>query len=150
MNTIKVLKGYLPLNIKSIEKKFNGKYIGDFELPNANSSILMPKVTSVFYNENPDISKGHSNYFGVGVHYNIINNIPQVESVYIQDAKIIEKAVYHGLVTKQGILVSCHRHHYITSKNKKHFIDGGLDYIHCSKGAKIVKVIIKNGKLELL
>ena len=72
------MRNYWGLGIKKVEKKYNGKYIADM-------NVAEGKPLAVFYVENPNKEKNHSNYFGIGG--NIISVKPLKYQYYITNAE---------------------------------------------------------------
>lgn len=133
--------------VKSIEDKYKSKYVGLWCVKFANGNWANYPIY-VFYQPNPDISKGHSKYFGI-FYTEEDWMICNAESAFSKD--II------GIVDSDLVYVSRFRHDYISTPNG-HVIDGGRDYLIYSKNAlddnkdngKLVKVIIENGEFKFL
>lgn len=106
-------------NIKTIEEKYGAKYIGYFCTRKSNGAWNDLPV-DVFYQPNPDVSKGHSHYFGM---------FRQIGNVYITDAISITENPMLGVIANDGeVVVSRYRHDYRRSNDGSVFIDGGRDY----------------------
>ena len=129
-----------PINVEVIEEKYNAVYIGDFCLKTTDGGWSEFPI-AIFYQPNPDIEAGHTNYFGIFVneHHQII--ITNGESAFSEPI--------NGLITDNGtVIYSRYRHDYVTSKNGELFIDGGRDY--CRFGgshSRLVKLLIDKDKL---
>ena len=103
--------------IAYIEKQYNAKFVDTFDLG---------YIVDVFYNENPDTSKGHKNYFG-------IQRIAHANKIGISDATKVLSVPLWGLMADNGeIIFSRYRHDFRVSEDGTVSIDGGLDYFRCS------------------
>lgn len=106
--------------IKKIEDYYGGKYIGYFCVRGSNGGWSEMPV-DVFYQPNPDVSKGHSNYFGMFR--------DAANRVMITNAQSAFEHPMLAIVAKDGeIVFSRYRHDYRVSKDGTVFIDGGRDY----------------------
>lgn len=106
-------------NIKKLEEHYSGTYVGAFctRKPSGNWNDI---PVDVFYQSNPDVSKGHSHYFGV---------FRQDGHVYVTNAISVTEQPMMGVVADDGeIVVSRYRHDYRVSGDGSVFIDGGRDY----------------------
>lgn len=140
---IKVSTGYYNFNIEKIEKKYNAKYLGDFEYPG--STIVL----ATFYAYDPDKSKGHSHYFGLYVDLSDVMLNFSKPKMYITNAAKIAEQELTGVVANDGeVVVSCYRHHYNTSTDQSVAIDGGRDYTKTIGTKKLVKVKFNKDKME--
>lgn len=107
--------------IQKIEEKYGAKYMG-YWCTQRPSGGWNESPVDVFYQPNPDTSKGHTHYFGMFV---------RDESVYITEASTAFKDPISGIVTDDGeVIVSRYRHDYVTKDN--FMIDGGRDYTRAS------------------
>lgn len=126
------------LNI--IEEKYKAKYMGYWAVKRKNSNWSEMPV-DVFYQPNPDLSKGHSYYFG-------IFTVPGQDGVLITDAASAFSEPITGLLTEDGeVLVSRYRHDCV--QKGPYMIDGGRDYLRTSGNnadGKLVKVTVVNGE----
>lgn len=124
--------------IKVIEEKKNAKYLGYFctKRPSGNWNEI---PCDIFYVENPDKEKGHSNYFGLFFNLNDELMITNGESAFSED--II------GLQFDDGcIIISRYRHNYVDYMGVS--IDGGRDYIKIGgdiNKVNQIKIFVKNG-----
>lgn len=138
---IKILKHtiFKEKGIKVIEDKYNSKYIGDFEI---SGNMDFTKSGAVFYQTNPNLSKGHSNYFCI---YNDYTADPNTYILILKNTYITkwDKLNFKGVKAGEDILISCHRHHY--HEQDGIFIDGGFDYVRTN--GEIVDVQLINGEL---
>lgn len=136
---------------KCIEK-FGGYYLGKWCLKTVDGSWTLHQVPYIFYQPNPDTSKGHSNYYGI--FKNLITKswiICNGKSAFEPD----ENNDIIGIVDDGLVYVSRDRHNYITTPNN-HFIDGGRDYLRYGinendsnkENGKLVKVVMNNGTFE--
>lgn len=107
--------------IQTIEEKYGAKYMG-YWCTQRPSGGWNESPVDVFYQPNPDTSKGHTHYFGM-----FLRN----ESVYITEASSAFKDPISGIVTDDGeVIVSRYRHDYVEKDGR--MIDGGRDYTRCS------------------
>ena len=137
------MRNYWGLDIKKVEKKYNGKYIADM-------NVAEGKPLAVFYEENPNKEKNHSNYFGIGG--NIISVKPLKYQYYITNAEEVLEKKYPALELPNGkLLMSLYEHDYKEAVvNEQIFsIDGGdLEYCWVSPPeAKVVSVGVKKDKI---
>jgi len=95
----------------------------------------------VFYQPNPDLSQGHSHYFG-------IFTVPG-QGVLITDAASAFSEPITGLLTEDGeVIVSRYRHDCV--QKGPYMIDGGRDYLRTSGNADsaLVKITVVNGEFQ--
>jgi hypothetical protein len=114
----KPLKGHFfsERNIKRAEEHYQAKFVDTFDLGYG--------PVDVFYNPNPDVSKGHSHYFALR---QIVGNI-----LISNGSKVLELPLI-GLRADDGeIMFSRHRHDYRTSQDGTVSVDGGVDYFRTS------------------
>lgn len=113
-----------------IEKHYRVKYVGYYDIPGRSHPIY------VFYTENPDRSKGHSNYLGVFWHG---------DALYLTDAKTIEDAEYNAIEINGKFIASRYRHDYQSEGDA--MIDGGLDYVRLNPAFPVTHTIkVRDGK----
>jgi hypothetical protein len=119
--------------IKKIEETKNAKHMGAWCKKLAYGSWSETPV-DVFYVENPDTSKGYTNYFGL---------FYQNDELYITEASTAFSEPITGILCEDGeVLVSRYRHDFRTKGDV--MIDGGRDYLKSSKGT-FVNVSVRNG-----
>lgn len=107
------------VGIEMIEKHYGGEYVGYFCTKRPDGSWNEVPV-DVFYQPNPDISKGHSHYYGM---------FRRDDSTYITNAISVTEQPMLGIVANDGeVVVSRYRHDYRRSNDGSVFIDGGRDY----------------------
>jgi hypothetical protein len=109
-------------SIKKVEELMDSQYMGYWctQFPSGDGWNDSP--VDVFYQPNPDASKGHSHYFGM---------FYRGKDLYITDAKSAFFKPISGVICEDGeVLVSRYRHDYV--KKDDHMIDGGRDYLKCS------------------
>jgi hypothetical protein len=125
--------------IKMIAKHYRGAiFMGSWAVP-IKSGGWSEIPIDVFYQPNPDRSKGHSNYFG-------IFQRPINGDVVITNAEGAFSVPLTGIVAKNGeVVISRWRHDYRMSSDQSVWIDGGRDYVKCS-GGKLVEVMVKDDK----
>ena len=123
--------------IAKIEKGYGAKYMGYWTTKRPSGQWNDTPV-DVFYQPNPDLSKGHSHYFGMyrdGLKAMICN----AETAFSDPIT--------GILTDDGeVIVSRYRRDFVLKGN--YFIDGGRDYIR-SSGGKFVNVTVKDGEFVL-
>ena len=124
--------------IKIVEDKYGAKYMGAWAIKTKDRSWGDEPV-DVFYQPNPDTSKGHSHYFGI---------FARDGQAYITNAESAFSEPITGILTENGdVLVSRFRHDYQTKDG--YMIDGGRDYVR-SSGTQMVEMRINEGKLEVI
>jgi len=105
--------------LKMVQEHYGGTYVGYFCTKRRDGSWNDTPV-DVFYQPNPDVSKGHSHYFGV---------FRRDVGVYITNAISVTEQPMLGVVANDGeVVVSRYRHDYRRSNDGSVFIDGGRDY----------------------
>lgn len=101
-------------DIKEAEIHYDAFYVGSFE--NDKGQVL-----DLFYTPNPDISKGHKNYFGLFFKGDVI---------YITDGTNFVDKIFNGLLLETGeILISGWNHDFHHDETNNYFIDGGISYM---------------------
>lgn len=115
--------------IQKIEQKYGAKYMGYWTIKNSYGNWNDSPV-DVFYQPNPDTSKGHTHYFGMFVKTDPFTG-ESTGNVYITEASSAFSDPISGIVTDDGeVIVSRYRHDYVTKGN--YMIDGGRDYTRSS------------------
>ena len=136
-------KGYFfdEEGIAKIEKMYGGKYMGFWAIKTRDGNWGETPV-DVFYQPNPDFSKGHSHYFGM---FRSVASIEQ--EVYITNAESAFSEKITGVVCDDGeVLVSRYRHDFVQKKGK--MVDGGRDYVR-SFGGPFVDVTVDGSEFVL-
>lgn len=111
-------------SIKKTEELYNAKYMGYWCTKRNDNESWNDLPVDVFYVENPDRDKGHTNYFGLFV---------QNEALWITNAASAFSETMSGIETDDGeVIVSRYRHDYV--EKDKYMIDGGRDYLRTSGG----------------
>lgn len=141
INEIIVCKNYYKFNISKIEERYKAKYIGDFSIKDKRG--WTPQPVSIFYVENPDISKGHTHYMGMFVD-TFTTGLPQV---YLCKGDSAFEEPFNAIVWEDKAYISCYQHHYVTNETNDFMIDGGRAYQRCGGGQGFVKVEIDKDKL---
>lgn len=135
-------KNYYGFDIEKIEKRYKAKYLGDFSVKNKDGDWTDSPV-SVFYQSNPDKSKGHTNYFGLRGIYVLVNDNPVLDGIYISNAESAFSQPLTAIKTDEGdYLISGYRHDF--NKKDEYMIDGGRAYIRCNMKGKLVKLIVSH------
>ena len=125
--------------IPKMEEYYKSKYMGYWTIKGKDGEWTEEPV-DVFYNPNPDVSKGHSHYFGLFLKNN---------SLMITNAESAFSGPIVGVECEDGeVLVSRFRHDYVMKGNK--FIDGGRDYTRHSEDSDTVFIVAKNDKFEFI
>lgn len=126
-----------PQYLLKLEKIFNAKYLGYWAIKDKKDQWSEIPV-DVFYQPNPDKSKGHSEYFGIFVEGN---------QFFLCNAKSAFDGPILGVLSDDGeVLVSRFRHDYVSKEMI--FTDGGRDYFRHSK-SKVIEIKVNNGEYEL-
>lgn len=124
--------------IKKIEELKNAKYMGYWCTKRLDGKSWNERPVDVFYVENPDREKGHSNYFGMFV---------QNGAVYITNAESAFTEPMIGAICEDGeVIVSRYRHNYIEKGGA--MIDGGRDYVR-SNLCKLATVTVNGGEFVI-
>jgi nitrite reductase/ring-hydroxylating ferredoxin subunit len=125
--------------IETVERHYNAKYMGYWSIKRDDGNWSEMPV-DVFYQPNPDTSKGHSHYFG-------LFTVPGT-GVMITDAKSAFSEPIIGLLTEDGeVIVSRHRHDFVSKDG--FCIDGGREYTKIVGGLENVtrvEVTVENGE----
>ena len=109
--------------IERIEEMRDATYIG-YWCGRTKDGIWAEKPLDVFYVEEPDTDKGHTNYFGL-----LLN--PFTDQVMICDASSCFSEPMTGVVENDIVYVSRYRHDYVQTPSGGS-IDGGRDYTKTS------------------
>jgi len=127
--------------IAIIAKQYGAQYMGYWTIKRESGWSDQP--VDVFYQPNPDVSKGHSHYFGMFRTFE--------GQVMITDAASAFGEPMTGLLTEDGeVIVSRYRHDCV--QKGPYMIDGGRDYLRTSGNnadGKLVEVTAVNGAFEL-
>jgi len=123
--------------IKKLEELYNAKYMGHWCTKRPDGTWHDMPV-DVFYQENPDRSKGHSNYFGMFINERGQAMITNAESAFSEQIT--------GMLCEDGeVLVSRYRNDYQTKGDV--MVDGGRDYLRYS-GGRYIRVTAENGEFN--
>lgn len=130
-------------SIKKIENHYGAKYMGYWCIRDRIGNWSDVPV-EVFYQPNPDISKGHSHYFGL-----FVSDITVPEKVMITNAESAFSGQINGIVEDGIVYVSRYRHDF-TRTPSGNSIDGGRDYLNVNGDSitQLVSVTIKNDLFE--
>ena len=116
-------------SIRKIEEKYGARYMGYWATKNSRGGWNDSPV-DVFYQPNPDTSKGHTHYFGMFIKTDPYSGEGS-GSVYITEASSAFSDVIAGIPTDDGeVIVSRYRHDYVEKDGR--MIDGGRDYTRSS------------------
>lgn len=117
-------------NIKIIEEKYKATHMG-FWCTKSPRGNWNETPVDVFHQPNPDVSKGHTNYFGMF-------RQGQDGTVYITDAASAFSEPITGAIVNGEVIVSRYRHHYLSRGGR--FVDGGRDYLRTNIDSNLVNV----------
>lgn len=136
--------------IAKIAEHYGAWYIGYWAIKRGSDWSETP--VDVFYQPNPDVSKGHSHYFGMfrTLDSGVMVTGDRSSRVMITDAASAFSEPITGLLTDDGeVLVSRYRHDCV--QKGPYMIDGGRDYLRTSGNnadGKLVKVTVVNGEFQ--
>lgn len=122
--------------IDKISTRYNAKYLGSWCIKDKNGNWTERPV-EVFYQPNPDFSKGHSHYFGIFAK-------PISGQLMICNAESAFSKPMVGILENDVVYISRFRHDFIKTPKGK-IIDGGRDYLHSSATGSFAEVTIKDG-----
>jgi len=124
--------------IKKVEDLRNAKYMGYWCTKRLDGKSWNESPVDVFYQPNPDIEAGHSNYFGLYM---------RDGNLFITDAASAFSEPIVGSICEDGeVIVSRYRHDYVAKKGA--MIDGGRDYTRTNL-CKTAKVIVDGDKFVI-
>ena len=110
--------------INKIEDVMGVKYMGYWDIKDKNGSWCNAPL-DIFYQPNPDIKAGHSNYFAMYV---------QNGRSFIADGSSAFSEPMDGIIDDDDrILISRYRHDYVSGAGNN-FIDGGRNYMRTNVG----------------
>lgn len=121
-----------PIDVAQIEKKYSSTYIGDFCLKTRDG--WSDTTAAIFYNPAPDVSLGHSHYFGIFVKYPPFGGYVAGGDgeLYITKGDSAFSEPINGIIADDGeVIYSRYRHDFKTSTDGSVSIDGGRDYVRC-------------------
>jgi hypothetical protein len=123
--------------IRQIEQQYGGKYMG-YWCTIAKGGGWTYEPIDVFYTPNPDLSKGHSHYFGILIRDGV---------VYITNASPVFSQPIYGVLCDDGeVIVSRYRHDCVVKGN--HMVDGGRDYTRSSINSPMVRITVDGPKFK--
>ena len=135
------IKGYhlSKEGVSQIEQSYGGKYMG-YWCTIAKGGGWTYQPIDVFYQPNPDLSKGHSHYFGIVIRDDV---------VYITNASPVFSQPMYGVLCDDGeVIVSRYRHDCVVKGN--HMIDGGRDYTRSSVNSPMIRITVDGPKFKFL
>lgn len=112
--------------IETAEKMYNAKYMGYWSIKDRHNQWTTTPV-EVFYQPNPDISKGHSNYFGLYIKYSSYENNFAPTTVYICNAQSAFEEPIAAFIENDIIYASRYRNDFTFTPSGK-ILDGARDY----------------------
>lgn len=124
--------------IRAIANQYKAKYMGSWCIKDKVGN-WSENAVEVFYQLNPDKSKGHSHYFGIFI--NLYNQIMICNAESAFSEPII------GILEDGLVYVSRYRHNYVSTP-KGSVIDGGRDYTRVpslADDSKFVEVQVIDG-----
>ena len=125
------------LDIQKVEERFKAHYVGNFAAP-LKSGVRTHEAYPVFYNPNPDESKGHKHYFLL-----VRNGL----NLMISDATFVDGAPISAVVADDGeIIYSSAVHDYRLSTDETAMIDGGFDYCRYTAKNRPITITVKDGE----
>lgn len=120
--------------IKKVEHDYGAVYMG-YWCTKHSAGWWNESPVDVFYQPNPDRSKGHTNYFGMFV---------RDGQLFITNAESAFSEPLMGVMCEDGeVLVSRYRHDCVIKDGA--MVDGGRDYLRHS-GDKLIKVMVDGDK----
>jgi hypothetical protein len=123
---------------KTIEDKYNAKFVGVFCIKNGDNWRNAP--SAIFYQETPPQPE-YSNYFAVSY---------SEHQLVISDGKSFNSNPIFGVVANDGqVIYSAYRHDYVESDDGSVMIDGGRDYLRCTSDSKLVELIIDKDQIKI-
>lgn len=134
-------------DINKIEEMYEAEYLLETCLVTKEGSWANFPA-SLFYQENPDVEKGHTNYFAIYM-------CPLRNTLCITKGdRAVKDVTYSGIFIPeaQSILYSAFRHDFQTFKtpDEEYLIDGGRDYTKTSNNAGVVNFKIVDNKIEII
>ena len=125
--------------IEHIESMRDATYIG-YWCGRTKYGDWAERPLDVFYQPDPDVDAGHTNYFGL-----ILD--PLSNKVMITDASSCFQDPITGIVEEGIVYVSRYRHDYVQTPSGGS-IDGGRDYTKTTLPSDLVRVEVIEGKFE--
>ena len=110
--------------IKIIEEKYNAVHMGFWCTKRLDGQSWNEIPVDVFYQPNPDVTKGHTNYFGM--YYKSIDG-EVIRTLCIINAESAFSEPIVGALINDEVIVSRYRHDYLSRGGI--FVDGGRDYL---------------------
>lgn len=124
--------------IEQIESMRDATYMG-YWCGRTKDGNWAERPLDVFYQPNPDVEAGHTNYFGL-----LLNNLKQV---MITDASSCFQEAITGIVEDGVVYVSRYRHDFVQTPSGSS-IDGGRDYTKTSVPVDTVEVVVNGATFE--
>lgn len=107
--------------VKKVEELKGAVFMGHWAIK-TRSGAWSETPVDVFYQPNPDVSLGHTHYFGMFV---------RDEKLFITEASTAFSSPIHGVLASDGeVIVSRYCHDF--QQRKGVMVDGGRDYIRSS------------------
>ena len=125
--------------IEEIESMRNATYMG-YWCGKTKSGSWAERPLDVFYVEEPDTDKGHTNYFGLLLD-------PMSDQIMICDASSCFNQPMTGIVEDGVVYASRYRHDYVQTPSGGS-IDGGRDYTKTSVPCNLVNITVSGDTFE--
>lgn len=124
---------------EKVEEKYGATFMGYWAIFSKIDESWTETPWDVYYQPNPDKTKGHTNYFAIGY-----RGMSQKSPLLITEGSGAFRDTLTGIVAPDGeVLVSRHRHDY-RAKGAV-FIDGGRDYLR-SSGGRFVNLLVTDDR----
>lgn len=128
--------------VSVVRDHYGGIFMGYWCIKNPDDSWSEQPV-DVFYQPNPDTSKGHTNYFGI---------FRRDGKIFITNASSAFSVPIYGIhiPLTDEVIVSRYRHDYVSrsTNTNSYFIDGGRDYTRRSLSGDLVQVVVEGSKFS--
>jgi hypothetical protein len=125
--------------IAQIESMRNATYMG-YWCGKTKDGQWAERPLDVFYQADPDVEAGHSNYFGL-----IVN--PATNQVLIADAKSCFAQPIAGIVEEGVVYASRYRHDMVITPSGGS-VDGGRDYTKTGASPTLVNITVSGDTFE--
>ena len=126
--------------INKIEDYYNAKFMGSWCIKDKFGNWNDEPV-DVFFQYEPDETKGETNYFGVFKGYDAEGKM----NIYICDATSAFLEPIYGVLADDGeVLIS--RYRADKKEKNNHMIVGGRDFIQKSEHSKVIEVAVHGDK----
>lgn len=143
---------YPQINVEAAEGQYSATYICDLAILGPNKCWNETPVM-VFYQPNPDVSKGHSHYFGLFPHRGGIAIVDAASVAGIPMLGIVDQS--HSTMKEhndpEGVVVfSRFKHDYVPTEDHSAAVDGGRNYIKRIGLAKEVWLVVEGPDIMVI